>query len=125
MSETSAETIRRAAKLMRERAEKAHPGPWDFETEVGGFGPVGCVMVPFSPHYPGARSGLTSYTPLGTQNASTAEYIASMQPSVAMALAEVFDKFAWMGELDPELFGRVGCDEVIALARVYLGEVTA
>lgn len=51
-----------------------------------------------------------------------AAYVASMHPGVALAVADLLDKIAWMGSLDPEMLGRVGCDEAIAIARAYLGE---
>ena len=67
-------------------AKAAWPGPWDLETEVGGFGPVACVLMPI-PQHKSARTGLTSYTPLGTQDADTAAHIARHDP--ARALREV------------------------------------
>lgn len=38
------------------------------------------------------------------------------------ALAVVFDAWARMGELDPDLLNRNGGEETIALARLVLGE---
>jgi hypothetical protein len=51
-----------------------------------------------------------------------AVYFAGMHPGVALAVADLLDKIAWMGEVDPELLGRVGCDEAVAIARAYLGK---
>lgn len=67
-------------------AKAAHLGPWDLETEVGGFGPVAYVLMPLPPHK-GARTGLTRYIPLGTQDADTAAHIARHDP--ARVLREV------------------------------------
>src|SRR5450755_4470191 len=70
MSETSAETRRRAAHLMRERAMEATPGPWehddaeviaDQESVVDGLNPANAV------------------------------HIAGMHPGVALALADWLD----------------------------------
>lgn len=72
-------------------AKSARPGPWDYETEVGGFGPVGCVMMPLGNHK-GTRTGLTAFTPLGTQDAATAAHIARHDP--ARVLREVAAKRA-------------------------------
>ena len=72
-------------------AKASWPGPWDYETEVGGFGPVGCVLMPI-PQHKGARTGLTSFTPLGTQDADTAAHIARHDP--ARVLREVAAKRA-------------------------------
>ena len=68
-------------------AEAAWPGPWDLETEVGGFGPVSCVLMPLGSHE-GARTGLTSWTPLGTQDAATADHIAANDPQDTIARCE-------------------------------------
>lgn len=123
MTETPAEMIERAAALMRERAEASWPGPWDLETEVGGFGPVACVLMPL-PGHKGARTGLTSYIPLGTQDAETAAHIASWHPLVALAVADWLHQEAinagayanhgnWLG---------VPSEHALKIACAYLGE---
>jgi len=43
-------------------------------------------------------------------------------PGVALALADLLDKIGWMAGIDPELMGRVGCEEVLKVALTYLGE---
>jgi len=70
-------------------AKAAHPGPWETKEETGLFGRVAhlCVMAPFSPTLPHAATGLTSYVPLGTQDAGTARHIALHDP--ARVLREV------------------------------------
>lgn len=50
-----------------------------------------------------------------------AAWIALMHPGVGEALAVVFDKWARMGELDPDLLNRVGGPETVALAGLILG----
>jgi hypothetical protein len=56
------------------------------------------------------------------EGADVAYYVVLMHPPVALALASVFDRFAWLGDRDPDLLHRVGCDEVIAVARAILRE---
>jgi hypothetical protein len=41
---------------------------------------------------------------------------------VALALADLLGRIAWMVKLDGELAGRVGVDETLAVARAYLAE---
>ena len=51
-------------------------------------------------------------------NGANADYIAVMHPDVGHALARVFDAWARIGELDPDLLNRVGGHETLALARL-------
>ena len=67
-------------------AKAAWPGPWTYETETGGFGPVGWVRVPIT-QTKGAFTGLTTFTPLGTTDADTCAHIALHDP--ARVLREV------------------------------------
>ena len=74
----SAETLRRAAALMRERAEAATPAPWEFDAED---------------MYPGVWSdsgsaGTWVVSEWGTREAN-ATHIASWHPAVALAVAFV------------------------------------
>lgn len=46
-----------------------------------------------------------------------AAYIAAMGPDVGMLLADTFDAWARMGELDPDLLHRVGGPETLNIAR--------
>jgi hypothetical protein len=118
--ESPASTMRRAAKLLRERAEKATPGPWDHMC----LGSEGCLVLRASGtirergHGRVARFGQKDWQ----ADHADAEHVAGMGPLVALAVADLLDKIAWMGELDPDMLGRVGCDEAIAIARAYLGE---
>lgn len=50
-------------------------------------------------------------------NGANADYIAVMHPDVAHSLAEVFDAWARIGDLDPDLLNRVAGPETIAVAR--------
>lgn len=115
-TETAAETIRCAAKLMRERAETAtcdgmSRAPW----RRGGEASCGCCEVVTD-----ATGGR-----IATVDDRQSAYIASMHPLVGAALAELLDKIAWMAGVDPDLMGRVGCEEVLKIARAYLGGVPA
>jgi hypothetical protein len=115
-TETPAETIMRAAVLLRQRAEVAPRGPWWTGEGAGGTGypklllgedgPIAAVEWTMAKSWPAAG-----------------DYIASMHPLVGAALAELLDKIAWMVGADPDLMGRVGCEEVLKIARAYLGGV--
>ena len=80
MSTSDAERLRAGLDEDEAVAKAAWPGPWTYETEVGGFGPVGWVRVPLPPHK-GAYTGLTRFTPLGTQDAETCAHIARNDPA--------------------------------------------
>lgn len=56
-----------------------------------------------------------------TETPELAAYIVAMGPNVGVALAEVFDAWARMGELDPDLLNRVGGPETLTLARQING----
>jgi hypothetical protein len=114
-TETPAQTMRSAARLMRERATSAACDgmsrmPW----QAGAAAPCGCCEVVTD----GAGGRIA------TVDDRQAAYIASMHPLVGAALAELLDKIAWMVGIDPDLMGRVGCEEVLKIARAYLGEVS-
>jgi len=68
-------------------AKAAWPGPWTYETETGGFGPVGWVRVPIT-QTKGAFTGLTTFTPLGTTDADTCAHIALHDPARVLRQVE-------------------------------------
>jgi hypothetical protein len=108
---TPAEELRAAAKAMRERAETVqphYPAPW--------------VTAVWDSRTPPARvvEDAEGVMVVGRTPALN-EFIAGMHPGVALAVADLLDKIAWMGEMDPDQLHRVGCDEAIAIARAYLG----
>jgi hypothetical protein len=113
-------TLRRAAKLMRERAEAASPGPWHQMC----MGSEGCLVLNDG-HLRDRKHVSFSGRKEWKADHADATYIASWNPLVAVAVADLLDKLAWMGELDPGLLSRVGCDEALAIARAYLGEPDA
>jgi hypothetical protein len=101
--ESPAVSMRRAAKLIRERAALVPPPPWLVAgTQVNTDDPLNVI----------SQSGLPE----------RAQYVASMHPGFSLAVADLLDKWAWMGEMNPDLLSRVGGDEAIAVARAYLGE---
>ena len=106
---TEAETLRRAAALMRERAEAATPGPWSNRRGPG-------------EHIVRHDSG----APLANTNTrADRRHIASWHPVVALAVAD------WMEAL-VRAVERSGVahypepasihDAALAVARAYLGE---
>ena len=118
MAETSAQELREAAKLIRERAQAATPGPWQHMC----LGSEGCLVLRANGtvrerDHRVARFGQKEWK----ADHADADYVTGMHPGVALKVADLLDKLAWMGELDPDMLGRVGCDEAIAVARAFLG----
>ena len=115
MSESPAETLRRAAKRMRELAEAATPGPW--HGVMGNFkdGEWPCVVTaqgdPKDPQtwLLGASNG-------GVNREADAAHAGSWHPLVAAAVADWLDAAAQAWDEDMEW------DEALALARIYLGD---
>lgn len=77
----AAEELREAARLLRERAEKATPGPW---ASLDG----GDRLVAWKPDGDGDFDYVID-EPIG--NADNADYIALMHPGVGLALADFLD----------------------------------
>lgn len=122
--ESPAAVIRRAAELMRERARSATQGPWERA------GDAGEIAKSYHPNFVAFWRGeyLAGVCDTGdgsdavfNQAARDARYIASMHPLLGAALADLLGTIAGMADLDPDLMGRVGCDEVLNIARIYLG----
>lgn len=115
----SAELLRRAAVLMRERAKAATPGPWHLDgpwwIDTGEYDMVTghdrkAVMVPGEP----------------TANPSNAEHIASWDPTVALAVADWLDLMAedyapyWSKPYAAPFVPVI--EKAYRIARAYLGE---
>lgn len=81
----SAERLRAAAALLRERAEAATPGPW----EAGENEPLGIMPPDFGIWMPevGHDGALV-------EKESDATFIAMMNPTVALAVADWLDCYA-------------------------------
>ena len=111
----SADILRRAAALLREKSEKATPGPWLHERNLGRL-PANTVLGPVR----GVGRDLpVTLDALGRD----AAFIATMHPGVGLALADwldwTFDQ-GHSGDMDDN-----GCDEcrpALAVARLILGE---
>ncbi len=105
-AETNADLLRRAAALMRERAQDATPGPWQvdttdgadyvFDVATGGF----CFVPDNNCQRPVAN----------------AAYIASWHPVVARAVADWLDFIAVSSD-----FGMEPPIKALRVARAYLG----
>lgn len=152
---TATETLRAAAKLMRERAQAATPGPWErpLDTRHKDFVMAalpadeeprtwegGIIPAQFSTHkgptgrYAGQRErvGVVSAAIMSIggfirkRSGRDLEYIASMHPLVGAALADWLDREAAL--IDAQAFPQ--SDPAmekypLAVARAYLGEVPA
>jgi hypothetical protein len=129
VSDTTAETLRRAAGLMRERAERATPGPWQpvagvwqTETFAAVIGPNG---VPEN-----AETWLMATGRGAASQEADAEHAASMHPGVVAPLADLLDEVARQYEAAPcnSPDGVCnGCESrwdfnfALSFARTYLG----
>lgn len=106
---TPVETLREAARLMRERAEAATPGPWR-----SFFGRVRLAD----------DSTLMVTTTSGDY--ADAPYVAAMHPGFALAVARLLKDLAddIEGDYEIETAHRELLDSALAVARTYLGEVS-
>lgn len=108
----STETLRRAAALMRKRAEAATPGRWGIENRV--------ILVA-----PEDVGGETVNVILGhvnqpgiAENERNAQHIASWHPAVALAVADWLERAADDHDDTP----CPAIDGALAFAHAYLGE---
>ena len=106
---SGAETLRRAAALMRERAEAATPGLWVAAVVRGR------PIVFDTADLPEPVVFDEEFT------VGNAEHIASWHPAVALAVADWLEAAARDEEADVVTAGR-GDDYPLAVARAYLGE---
>lgn len=126
---TPVEELRKAAALLRETAALAPNSPYT-PSQADLCGTCGHTRSVHDglPRIGENRTGCTGpfLAECGTRcaafvDSTTAEVL--MSPPVALALANLFDKWAWMGRIDPDFVYRVGGDEILAVARqVFEGE---
>lgn len=111
---TPVETLREAARLMRERAEAATPGPWT----THGIG----VLAPRERDDIAEGPGriFEAQLPYRSERmrANTA-HVVGMHPGVALAVADWLEAEVWASESPgfPE-------PRALTVARVYLGEAS-
>ena len=98
--ETPAETIRRAAVMLRERADVATPGPWSHMC----LGSEGCLVL--RKHGTIRERGRGRVARFGQKDWQSdhadAEFVAAMHPGVAVALADWLDREAAL--IDAQVF---------------------
>lgn len=119
----SAEILRRAAALMRERAEAADSAPWTQDSSVRGD----TVIFNASGHWvTNVTSGRTYAEQVVTfdHEERNGEHIASWHPAVALAVADLLDDLAETEERNHREMGFSPIDigRHLAVARAYLGE---
>lgn len=110
---SAVETLREAAKVLRERAGAAIPGPW--ETRSGSL----IARSSSSPRLmwpPHATADAQMWEGQREQQAADATYIATMHPGVALALAGWLDKAADGDGLMPHRFPEGAPSEVVSWA---------
>jgi hypothetical protein len=132
MPDTPADTIRRAAQLMRERATAVRPGPWHAEP--------GSISLPGDKPWPSDYVAPATGVPrFKVHSEADAEHIAAMHPGVTTAIADSWEHQAddmadW--EANESIAGglllpvvrsnkhgtRHDWTATLAAARTYLGE---
>jgi hypothetical protein len=127
---SAVEELRAAARLMRERAEKATPGPWQWWGDRSA--PYDGPEDPPPPDYWRISVG-DDLAHVDTEKQADAVYVASMHPAVALAVADwleaeasLWEEFsaavsAWQDRPDFEkrTFSTLG--QALAVARACLG----
>lgn len=113
---TPAEELRAAAKLMRERAEAATPGPWHPASRVWEQETFAAVLGPEGDgDHPRTWLMATGTNPVSRE--ANASHAASWHPGVALAVADWLARFA-----DPVYcYGPVEYDAALNIARAYRG----
>jgi hypothetical protein len=116
MAESPADEIRRAAALVREKAEAASPGPWHEMC----MGSEGCQVINDG-HLRERKHVSFSGRKEWKADHADAEYVAGMDPLVALAVA------GWLESLDGIEWSEHHSysDELmyaLKVARAYLGE---
>ena len=102
----SADLLRRAAALMRERVKDAAPSPW---REVGDGELLGCFAV--------VCCGSAEFNVAPAVIPAHADHIASWHPAVALAVADWLDATA-----KTSAPYRAEFPHAVGVARTYLGE---
>lgn len=124
MTAADVDLLRRAAALMRERAEAARAGAWRAEESKMTEG----AHVIVAEWASGPRRVATCAGSLPEGNALNAEHIASWHPAVALAVAVLLDNEASLiasTEEYPDLhmpLNGARVDLLLTVARAYLGE---
>lgn len=113
MSETS-EVLRRAAGLMRERAEAATPGPWEILWNA-----VAYIDTVADPGDPTGQTPMQSPEKVADAGERDRVHIASWHPAVALAVADWLDLVARL--LDEGFDANAETHAALTVARAYLG----
>src|SRR5574337_1018364 len=103
----SAELLRRAATILRERAATVDPGPWERGDNVHG------VVVRAGSNWPTGDDDAVT----GTDGYAIAGWVAMMHPGVGLALADWLDEVAY--GVSPT---RTDYPHALAVARLIVGE---
>lgn len=109
----STDRVREAAKVLRERAEAATPGPWEIQQGTPTMG--GGTWTLRTAGQPGIRLGVHEYQ----HGPGNADYIATVHPGVGLALADWLTYEAAVLEDEGTTLGDVY--PCMALANLILG----
>ena len=113
------ETVRKAATILRERAESSTPGEWlPFGTSIG-VTVDGCTCAGPIPGYPQHESHCGTDGPTVDASEEDIAYIGTVQPTIGLALADLLASLAY----DREEYGVDGSTwdhDVMPLARLIV-----
>jgi hypothetical protein len=90
----SADELRRAAESLRERAIAATPGEWIAFGQAIGVTVRGCTCAGTAPGYPQHESYCGTDGPIIDGSEPDITYVATVQPTVGLALADWLDSQA-------------------------------
>ncbi len=102
--------LREAAKVLRERAEAAPPGPWGTQAGTSGLPADGPTTYTLT-----APTGDIATGEYDRHDGCALDYAATMHPGVGLALADLLDGLA---DDEPWDFRH---DEALAIANLVLG----
>lgn len=126
-AETPADLIRRAAALMRQRAEAATDGPWRAHDTYLSHGGYTATVLSGEGNGTELRAWLPTFsneTSMTVRNVyPDAEHIASWHPLVGLAVADWLDSWEDF-EFEPDSSYAEDHRAAVKVARVYLAEVS-
>jgi hypothetical protein len=121
---TALDDLREAARLLRDRAQAATPGPWEHTEHGQGGSFMGCgQVITWGDGVEGGNIAAPSgdlYPRGGYSPSEDMAYIATVHPGVGLALARLLDEHADSVEQDG---GQVITSDVDEAVKLILGRV--
>lgn len=119
-----AETLRKAAKLMRERAGAATPGPWHAHSSGDVCDDWFVTSRDYGLVSTGINDGPDDSLVLVERDQRDAAHIASWHPGAALAVADWLESLSGIEWIEREPPPFVELTHALNVARAYLGEAS-